>query len=255
MPEPSTIWPVSPIFASAKSYGSMSMEPLALWRSWLLILRQRSTEWNARIRWPSTFTNGDRRPTTPASSWCAMPRRTNSAFASPAAYLQRAERGMAAGSPWPCDFGPDLSRGFRALKVWFTLKVYGIEALGASISRSCALARYLEDRIAATPELELMAPVELNIVCFRYRVSTDSELGRIANQLNARLSSRCRSRELWRRLRRGIRGPRRFAQPSSTTAPAARRLTHWWKARWLTAERSRCRNCDSLWFREDLREC
>jgi len=91
------------------------------------------------------------------------------AFVLPAAYLQRAERGLAAGSPWPCDFGPDLSRGFRALKVWFTLKVYGIEALGASISRCCALARALEERIAATRELELMAPVELNIVCFRYR--------------------------------------------------------------------------------------
>jgi glutamate/tyrosine decarboxylase-like PLP-dependent enzyme len=91
------------------------------------------------------------------------------AFALPAAYLQRAERGLAAGSPWPCDFGPDLSRGFRALKVWFTLKVYGIDALGASISRCCVLARALEERIAATPELELMAPVELNIVCFRYR--------------------------------------------------------------------------------------
>jgi glutamate/tyrosine decarboxylase-like PLP-dependent enzyme len=91
------------------------------------------------------------------------------AFALPAAYLQRAERGLAAGSPWPCDFGPDLSRGFRALKVWFTLKVYGTDALGASISRCCALARYLEERIAATPELELMVPVELNIVCFRYR--------------------------------------------------------------------------------------
>jgi glutamate/tyrosine decarboxylase-like PLP-dependent enzyme len=91
------------------------------------------------------------------------------AFALPAAYLQRAQRGLAAGSPWPCDFGPDLSRGFRALKVWFTLKVYGTEALGASISRCCALARTLEERIAATPELELMAPVELNIVCFRYR--------------------------------------------------------------------------------------
>jgi glutamate/tyrosine decarboxylase-like PLP-dependent enzyme len=91
------------------------------------------------------------------------------AFALPAAYLQRAQRGLAAGSPWPCDFGPDLSRGFRALKVWFTLKVYGTDALGASISRCCALARTLEERIAATPELELMAPVELNIVCFRYR--------------------------------------------------------------------------------------
>ena len=51
---------------------------------------------------------------------------------------QRAQRGLAAGSPWPCDFGPDLSRGFRALKVWFTLKVYGTEALGEAISHSCA---------------------------------------------------------------------------------------------------------------------
>ncbi|WP_204369093.1 pyridoxal phosphate-dependent decarboxylase family protein [Methylocucumis oryzae] len=37
-------------------------------------------------------------------------------FASPAAYLMRAERGLAAGSPWPCDLGPELSRGFKAFK-------------------------------------------------------------------------------------------------------------------------------------------
>jgi glutamate/tyrosine decarboxylase-like PLP-dependent enzyme len=98
------------------------------------------------------------------------------AFASPAAYLCRLERGLAGGSPWPCDFGPDLSRGFRALKTWFTLKVYGTDALGAAISRTCRLARYLEERIAATPELELMAPVELNIVCFRYRADEPDKL-------------------------------------------------------------------------------
>jgi glutamate/tyrosine decarboxylase-like PLP-dependent enzyme len=91
------------------------------------------------------------------------------AFATAAAYLRHANRGLAAGAEWPCDFGPDLSRGFRALKVWFTLKVYGTDALGAMIGRTCGLARYLESRIAETPELELLAPVELNIVCFRYR--------------------------------------------------------------------------------------
>jgi aromatic-L-amino-acid decarboxylase len=91
------------------------------------------------------------------------------AFSTSAAYLQRENRGMAAGSPWPCDYGPDLSRGFSALKTWFTLKVYGTEALGAVIAQTCDLARYLESRIVDTPELELMAPVELNIVCFRYR--------------------------------------------------------------------------------------
>jgi aromatic-L-amino-acid/L-tryptophan decarboxylase len=91
------------------------------------------------------------------------------AFAASAGYLRRESRGLAAGGPWPCDYGPDLSRGFRALKTWFTFKAYGAEALGAAISRTCALARYLEQRITKTPELELLAPVELNIVCFRYR--------------------------------------------------------------------------------------
>ena len=102
-------------------------------------------------------------------------------FATSAPYLRREAQGLAAGGPWPCDFGPDLSRGFRALKAWFTLKVYGAEALGASIARSCELARYLERRIAATQELELAAPVELNIVCFRYRADE-------SHRLNARIA-------------------------------------------------------------------
>jgi len=95
--------------------------------------------------------------------------RHRDAFAAPAAYLQRQARGLAASEPWPCDLGPDLSRGFRALKTWFTLKAYGTEKLGAMIERTCALAAYLEARILAEPRLELMAPVQLNIVCFRYR--------------------------------------------------------------------------------------
>jgi aromatic-L-amino-acid decarboxylase len=97
--------------------------------------------------------------------------RHRASFAAPAAYLRRETRGLAAGSPWPCDFGPDLSRGFRALKTWFTLKVHGTEALGAAMSRSCALAHILAQKIAATPELELLAPAQLNIVCFRFRAA------------------------------------------------------------------------------------
>ncbi len=102
------------------------------------------------------------------------------AFASPAAYLRRETRGVAAGSPWPCDYGPDLSRGFRALKTWFTLKVYGAKQMGAIISHTCALARYLEQRIVENPALELLAPVSLNIVCFRYRCDR-------ADPVNARI--------------------------------------------------------------------
>src|SRR6202044_1016598 len=56
-----------------------------------------------------------------------------SAFASSAAYLRREGRGLATGPPWPCDFGPDLSRGFRALKTWFTLKVYGVGAPSTAV--------------------------------------------------------------------------------------------------------------------------
>jgi len=95
-------------------------------------------------------------------------------FAAPAAYLQRAGRGLAAGEAWPCDLGPDLSRGFRALKTWLTFQVYGADAIGRSISASCALARRLAARIEAEPELALAAPVGLNVVCFRY-VCDDAE--------------------------------------------------------------------------------
>ncbi len=101
-------------------------------------------------------------------------------FAAPAAYLRREARGLAAGTAWPCDFGPDLSRGFRALKTWFTLKTYGADKIGAVIERSCALAGYLERRVLADSRLELLAPVQLNIVCFRYR-ATD------ANAINAEI--------------------------------------------------------------------
>jgi aromatic-L-amino-acid decarboxylase len=111
------------------------------------------------------------------------------AFATSSAYLQREERGMSAGATWPCDLGPELSRSFRALKTWFTLKVYGTEAIGSVIRNSCALARSLENRIADVPELELMATVELNIVCFRYcfKVAGSAASDEISNQLNRQL--------------------------------------------------------------------
>jgi len=90
------------------------------------------------------------------------------AFSSRPDYLAGATRGLAAGEPWFCEYGPELSRGFRALKVWMTMSAYGLETLGASIAGNCALARSLEARIRQTPDLEILAPAALNIVCFRY---------------------------------------------------------------------------------------
>lgn len=83
-------------------------------------------------------------------------------------YLRRQVRGLAAGEDWPCEFGPELSRSFRALKVWFALKEHGTRKFGRIIDQNCAQARYMAELIVSEPELELLAGVSLNIVCFRY---------------------------------------------------------------------------------------
>ncbi|HEX6111368.1 MAG TPA: pyridoxal-dependent decarboxylase [Geminicoccaceae bacterium] len=108
----------------------------------------------------------------PYDAGCVLVRRGDlhrAAFAMTPDYLRRGARGLAGGDPWFCDYGPELSRGFRALKVWFTLKEHGTRRLGAAIERNCAQARFLAGRIALDARLELMAPVALNIVCFRFR--------------------------------------------------------------------------------------
>jgi aromatic-L-amino-acid/L-tryptophan decarboxylase len=109
---------------------------------------------------------------------CVLIRDPNIAFATFAqktSYLAGAKRGLAGGEPWPCDLGPDLSRGFRALKIWMTLSAYGADAFGAIVDETCALAKHLENIINASNSLELAAPVSLNIVCFRLRNFSDAE--------------------------------------------------------------------------------
>ena len=94
-------------------------------------------------------------------------------FAQTLTYLFREERGLAGNAPWPCDLGPDLSRGFRALKVWMTLQTYGASGLAGVVESCCAVAGHLAARIEREPALELLAPVALNIVCFRVRAFDD----------------------------------------------------------------------------------
>ncbi len=113
-------------------------------------------------------------------------------FSAPADYLKREARGLAAGSVWPCDLGPDLSRGFRALKTWFTLATFGAEKLGQIIHNTCELALYLKQCIEQEPKLELQAPVNLNIVCFRYIGEANLKMMTVeqANALNSELVMR-----------------------------------------------------------------
>lgn len=90
----------------------------------------------------------------------------NATFAQPTTYLAAAPRGLAGGFPWPCDLGPDLSRGFSALKIWMTLSAYGTQGLAKVVENSCTLAQKLVSLIQANPPLVLLAPAPLNIVCF-----------------------------------------------------------------------------------------
>ena len=83
-------------------------------------------------------------------------------------YLKGSERGLAAGNPWPVEYGPELSRGFRALKIWAQLAEHGTEKLGQLITQNCEQAAYLAGLVAAQPNMEVLAPVAMNICCFRY---------------------------------------------------------------------------------------
>jgi aromatic-L-amino-acid/L-tryptophan decarboxylase len=93
-------------------------------------------------------------------------RHLRSAFALRPSYLASQENGIAGGEPWYCDYGVDLSRSFRALKVWATLRAYGTDRLGQVINNNCRLARYMAGLIRQSTVLRLHAPVISNVCCF-----------------------------------------------------------------------------------------
>lgn len=97
-------------------------------------------------------------------------------FASEGPYITRMERGLGAGAPWFADYGPDLSRSFRALKVWFTIKHFGTRRLAQAIEMNCRQAAELARRIEASHDFELASYAGLNIVCFRHRAVDSDEL-------------------------------------------------------------------------------
>ncbi|MCE0484861.1 MAG: pyridoxal-dependent decarboxylase [Methylacidiphilales bacterium] len=108
-------------------------------------------------------------------------------------YLQSLADGLAGGEPWFCDYGPELSRGFRALKVWFTIQALGFDALSSAIVKNCVQAGQLAEEIARYPQLELLAPVTLNIVCLRVRLeglSGEPEINTLNRQVIATLQNR-----------------------------------------------------------------
>jgi aromatic-L-amino-acid/L-tryptophan decarboxylase len=90
------------------------------------------------------------------------------AFSEGAGYIDVvADRQMSDFAYW--DHSPELSRRFRALKIWFVLKTHGVRAIQQAIDGNIAVARHLGETIDSSDDFERLAPVPLSIVCFRYR--------------------------------------------------------------------------------------
>lgn len=102
-------------------------------------------------------------------------------FAMTPSYLARHDRGLAGGPDSLSHYGIELSRGFKALKVWMSFKTFGIDHLGAVIGQNIEQAQYLVQRIDNEPELDLLAPAPMNIVCYRFNPRD----GRDTDSLNA----------------------------------------------------------------------
>ena len=93
----------------------------------------------------------------------------HAAFSTTADYMEKTERGMLAGDVSFADRGIESSRSFKALKVWMSLKTHGLAKHGALIEQNMVQAKYLQTLIEQEPELELLAPRPMNVVCFRYK--------------------------------------------------------------------------------------
>src|SRR5881409_3538297 len=95
------------------------------------------------------------------------PQIARAAFAHEAEYTRMF--GEEADEAFVCwDYGPELSRRFRALKVWMLLKGVGLDRLSEAIETNLACARYFESLVRASDDFEMVAPVELSIFCFRH---------------------------------------------------------------------------------------
>ena len=83
-------------------------------------------------------------------------------------YLEHDTRGLPGGHLWFSDYGLQLSRHFRALKVWMSIKEHGLNRFGRMIARNIEQAQYFGELVRQDPQMELAAPIGLDIVCFRF---------------------------------------------------------------------------------------
>lgn len=105
------------------------------------------------------------------------------------AYLAAFDRGIAAGGFPFAERGVQLSRGFRALKVWMSFKTHGVDAFAQLIHQNVRQAHYLAGLVSKHPRLELLAPAPLNVVCFRFVVpgADDAALNALNKEILLRI--------------------------------------------------------------------
>src|SRR5882762_3334721 len=105
------------------------------------------------------------------------------------AYLASFDRGIAAGGFPFAERGVQLSRGFRALKVWMSFKTHGLNAFAQLIHQNVRQAHYLAGLVTKHPRLELLAPAPLNVVCFRFVVpgADDAALNAVNKEILLRI--------------------------------------------------------------------
>jgi glutamate/tyrosine decarboxylase-like PLP-dependent enzyme len=108
-------------------------------------------------------------------------------FTIPASYLSNLKGGVAKGATLFGDLGIDLSRGFRALKAWMSLKTHGFDMYARMVEKNVAQAKYLASLVESSNALELVAPVPLNVVCFRYVGDGSGDLNSINERVLVRL--------------------------------------------------------------------
>ena len=113
-------------------------------------------------------------------------------FVVSAEYLMENERGLASGKNWYSEYGLQLTRRMNSLKVWMSIKEQGLDKYGRLITQNVKQANYLASLIQSHDLLELMAPVGLDIVCYRFNPGgmSKAELNALNKEILAELHER-----------------------------------------------------------------
>ena len=85
----------------------------------------------------------------------------------------------------PCDYGIQLTRGFRALKLWMSIQYFGLDAFRAAVDRGFVLAEHAEAKLRHMPRWEIVTPAQMGIVTFRRRGAEEDFYGKMHDAMLA----------------------------------------------------------------------